>query len=125
MSEHDTSLTECTGDPLARQAMLPLALHDHIELVRSGAAVSAFAARRAEQMLRWGHTPESDLDRTIDDLVRAAADRLRSFTEITGRGLMELPPARRDMLIRKIEIAGALLIAAHERVFSQVPEQSE
>jgi len=114
-------------DPAAAsQAMLPLALHEHVELIRSGAAVTAFAERRAEQMLRFGHSPDADLGRTIDYLVREAMSRLHAFVDITGKGrLMAPPPARRDMLIRKVEIAGALLFAAYDRLHAEIADADE
>lgn len=109
--------------PDAEQTLLPLALHEHIEMIRMSDAVTAFCQRRAEQMLPpWNHTPEGDLERTIDFLVREARGRLHAFVDITGKNaMMAPPPERRDMLIRKVEIAGALLLAAWVRLHAAPP----
>ncbi len=109
----------------AEQPFLPLALHEHVEMILGGPAVTAFAECRAEQMLRFGHSRENDLALPVDHLVREAGDRLISFTEITGRQCERLPPARRAMLIRKVEIAGALLIAAHDRLLADPIEDED
>lgn len=104
---------------------LPLAVPtgDELKALWISPALGAFIHRRLEQLMSWGHTPASDLAQPVDQLVRHARDRLTSFLEITGHGRMNLPAEHRAMLIRKIEIAGALLLAAHDRIRAEVPDE--
>lgn len=111
----------------AEQTMLPLALHEHgcpelrrrVEMILAGDAVRAFAEVRASQMLDHGHRPEDDLTHTIDYLPRQALSRLNAFVERTGRDHYLVPPAEQaEILLRYIDKAGALLIAARERLLA-------
>lgn len=108
------------------QPLLALALPEHVTLVKLSAAVHAFCEQRAVQMLPpFSHTAEADMDRDVDELVRMAAYRLQGYLEIVGRGLRNLPRDRRDTLLRKLDIAGGLLIAARDRAAAIIPEEGE
>ena len=89
---------------------------------RSG-AIGAFLSRRLEQRIRWGHSPADDLRHPVDHLPREAMARLVHVLEELGRGRGDAPADRRDIVLRKIEIAGALLMAAHDRISAQSDEQ--
>lgn len=102
--------------------MLPLALEEHVALIKAGAAIDAFARKRAVQIVTHGHTPERDLERSIALLAHEAKYRLNAFTEIVPIGRMNLPPANRERCIRYIEIAAGILIALWERCQVEVPE---
>lgn len=104
------------------QPLLPLALDEHVELIRAGRAVDAICRKRAVQMLTHGHTAEKDLERTIAALANEAKYRLTGLTEIVGRDAMNLPPERRDQCLRYIEIAGGILLALWERCQVEVAE---
>lgn len=106
------------------QTMLLLALHEHVEMILAGEAVRAFAEVRASQMLEHGHRPEDDLKLTIDYLPRAALSRLNAFVERTGRDRhMTPPPEQREILLRYIDKAGALLLAARDRLLAEPPPE--
>lgn len=108
------------------QPFLPLAMDEHVAAILASPAAQAFARKRAVQVLQHGHTPDKDLERTIDYLVAQAKYRLQCFMDYSGRDrLMNPPPERRDQLIRYVEIAGALLIAAWERLQAEVPEDGQ
>jgi hypothetical protein len=106
----------------ADQPLLPIALEEHVALIKSGAALDAFARKRAVQIVTHGHTSEKDLERSIAMLAHAAKTRLNAFTEIVPVGRMNLPPANRERCIRYVEIAGGLLIALWERCQVELPE---
>lgn len=106
----------------ADQPLLPLAFSEHVELIKAGRAVDAFARRRAGQMVSHGHTPEADLARSPGYLAKEAKDRLHAFLDYMGPSRMNLPPERRAQLIRYIDTCGAMLIALRDRVETEVPD---
>lgn len=112
-------------EPAAPEEMLlPLALHEHVELILASPEVRLFAERRAEQLLEHGHSAADDATHTIDYLVRQAQSRLSAFVERSGCGRhMNAPAAQREILERYLEKAGALLLAARARLGMQIPEQ--
>lgn len=112
------------AEPAApEELLLPLALHEHVELILASSAVRAFAEKRAQQLLEHGHSPENDARLTIDRLVEYAATACVGYIERTGRFRMMNPPAEiRELLLRKIDMAGALLLAARDRLLMDVPE---
>lgn len=114
------------AQPDAEQTLLPLALHEHVEMILASDAVRAFAAARADQILCFGHRPENDLDHTIDYLPRAALSRLNAFVERTGRDRHMTPPSeQRGILLRYIDKAGALLLAARERLLAEPASEDD
>jgi hypothetical protein len=100
----------------AEQPLLPLAFHEHVELIRSSRAVGAFARRRAGQIVNKGHTLESDLSKAPGAIAREALWRLTAFLEIVGPQRMDLPPGRREQCMKYVEGAGASLIALWDRL---------
>lgn len=116
------SVPGAAADPPAAMPLLPLALEEHVALIRSGAALDAFARKRAVQILTHGHTPEADLARSIAEIVHGAKARLNAFTEIVPLGRMNLAPAQRERCLRYIEIGGAMLIAAWDRCQVELPD---
>jgi hypothetical protein len=104
------------------QPLLPLAFTEHVELIKAGRAVDAFARRRAGQMISHGHTPEADLARSPAYLAKEAKDRLHAFLDYMGPRRMNLPPERREQLLRYIDTCGAMLIALRDRLAVEVPE---
>lgn len=109
----------------ADQPLLPLAFHEQVELIRAGAALDAFARKRAVQIVTHGHTPENDRERAIGALACEAKARLNALTEVVGgyEGRMNLPPERREQCLRYIEIAAGIMIALWDRCQVEVPEQ--
>lgn len=112
------------GPAGSTQPPLPLALEEHVALIRAGAAVEAFARKRAVQILTHGHTPDKDLERPIGALAVAAKLRLDALTEIVGgfNGRMTLPAERREQCLRYVEIAGGILIALWDRCQAEVSQ---
>lgn len=104
------------------EPLLPLTLAEHVELAATSPALRAFAEKRAEQMVRFGHGYEKDLQGGLGDLVRLAHYKLSCFLDYAPAGVMTPPPERFDQLLRYIDVAGALLIAARER-YHATPEQ--
>ncbi|HYD38083.1 MAG TPA: hypothetical protein VEA60_10740 [Allosphingosinicella sp.] len=78
-------------------------------------APAAFLDARVDQLLRHGHSPAGDLEAPLDRLVRAADERLRHALE-------KLSPAGGDLAyaLRKVEIAGACLLAAHDQLSARL-----
>lgn len=112
--------------PAPEELLLPLALHEHVELILASDSIRAFAEKRAQQMLTHGHRPEDDALLTIDRLVEFAAEYCVAYLEKTGRfRLMNAPLEIRGMLLRRIDAAGALLLAARDRLLVDVPEHEE
>jgi hypothetical protein len=107
----------------AAEPLLPLVFSEHVELIRSGRAVDAFARRRAGQMVSHGHTAESDLDKPPAYLAKQAKDRLHAFLDFMDPQRMNLPPERRAQLLRYVDTAGAMLIALRERIETEVPDE--
>jgi hypothetical protein len=105
------------------QPFLPLAFNEHVALIRAGPAIDAFVRRRAGQMVTHGHTPESDLARSIGFIANEARWRLAALHEIVGPNRMNLPPGRREQCVRYIESAGGILISLWDRVHTEVPEE--
>jgi hypothetical protein len=106
----------------AAQPLLPLPPEELVASIKAGAALDAFARKRAMQILTHGHTPERDLERSIAELAHEAKARLNAFTEIMPMGRMNLPPLSRERCIRYVEIAGGILIALYDRCQVEVPE---
>jgi hypothetical protein len=79
-----------------------------------GQAARAVAARRIEQIVKHGHTRESDRDREPDRLLREAEKRLHD-----ARDRLACPDGRATAL-RKIEIAAAMLLALHDKLSAEV-----
>jgi hypothetical protein len=117
---HDWPIPRAAPD--GAQPLLPLALDEHVELIMGSAAIRAFAAKRAVQIVTHGHTPDKDLERSIAMLAHEAKHRLDAFTEIVPIGRMNLPPAQRERCIRYVEIAGGILIALWDRCQVEVPD---
>lgn len=109
------------------EPLLPLPLEEHVAALKAGAAVDAFARKRAVQIITHGHTPEADLRRPIGALAIEAKARLSALTEIVGgyQGRMNLPPERREQCLRYIEIAGGILLALWERASAEAEECGE
>jgi hypothetical protein len=105
--------------------LLPLALEEHVALIRSSAAIDAFARKRAVQIVTHGHTPEADLEKPIGLLACEAKSRLDAFTEIAGGryGRMNLPAEHRERCLRYVEIAAGILVALWDRCQVEVDEQ--
>jgi hypothetical protein len=90
-----SGLTEGAGAcpasaPSVSQPLLPLALEDHVVLVKASAAFDAIARKRAVQILDHGHTPAEDLERDLAHLVLEAKARLHAFLDLVPRGRMNL-----------------------------------
>jgi hypothetical protein len=111
--------------PVAGDAepLLPLAFTEHVELIRSSNAVSAFCRSRAAQILTHGHTPEANLEKSIAEICDQARWRLQGFWEFAMPYRMNLPPERRSACIRQLESAGGILISLWDRVHVEVPEE--
>lgn len=107
-----------------QQEALPLAMADHVAIILASPSVRAFAEKRAQQLLEHGHRPEDDALLTIDRLVEFAAEACVAVLERTGRfRLMDAPPEIRDLLLRRIDSAGALLLAARDRILMPPNEE--
>jgi hypothetical protein len=102
--------------------LLPLTLPEHVELVLASNALRAFAAARAAQILDHGHSADQDLLNDVSYLVRQAKGRLVAYLDYVPPGMMNAPPGRIDQLLKYIDKAGALLLAARERLLA-TPEQ--
>lgn len=102
--------------------LLPLALDEHVALVKASPAIEAIARKRAVQIATHGHTLESDCEQPIGQLADQAKHRLTALTEIVGRSRMNLPADRREQCLRYVEIAGALVLALWERCQVELPE---
>jgi hypothetical protein len=117
---HEWPLPKAATDEAA--PLLPLALEDHVQLIKTGRAIDAFARKRAVQIVTHGHSPEKDLERSIGILAHEAKCRLNAFNEIVPLGRMNLPPEQRERCLRYVEIAGGILLALWERCQVEVPE---
>lgn len=106
-----------------REPLLPLAFDEHVELIRAGAAIDAFARRRASGNITHGHTPEADLARAPGQLAGEVQWRMSAFIDIMGRYRMNMPPQRRAQLVRYVETAGGVLISLWDRLQVEVPEE--
>lgn len=95
--------------PLAERAAGP-SLLDRLRDAWASPAIAAFVQRRAEQILRHGHSRAADRDRPAAHLVAQAKARLADAIDHADS------PEGRAIALRKIEIAGALLMAAHDRI---------
>jgi hypothetical protein len=82
--------------------------------IAMGPAAAAFAARRLDQLLKQGHSLAADLEQPLDHLIRQAQPRMSAALDLLGRA-DRLPEA-----MVKIEIIGALLLAAHDRVRAEM-----
>lgn len=100
----------------ADQAAFAMITDRDLAPICRSAALGGFIARRIEQLIKWGHSPETDRDHSVDFLVRQAVARLTDVLDILGKGRSDCPPERRDQLLRKIEVAGALLMAEHDLI---------
>jgi hypothetical protein len=113
----------------AREAALtpassPLHFLDQVAVIRGSDAIEAFARRRAGQIQTCGHTPQTDLEKSIGHIAAQAQYRLSALHEIVGRDLMNLPRDKRAQCLGYIESAGATLIALWERCQSEVPDEA-
>lgn len=111
------------GPATDTQPLLPLAFHEHVELIKSGAAIEAFVRTRAVQIVTHGHTPESDLEKSISAICDQARWRLQAFADFAGAYRMNLPRERRAQCIRYVESAGGILISLWDRCQVEVPEE--
>lgn len=76
---HEWPIGPAQLTPAPDQPLLPLDFNEHVELIRSSAAIAAFARKRAVQILQHGHTPEADLEKSLAFLAREAKARLHAF----------------------------------------------
>lgn len=83
-------------------------------------AIVAFIHRRLEQMAKFGHTIEADLASPVDRLPRQAMQRVHDVVETLGRDTAHVARDQREAMLRKIEVAGALLLAAHDRIRADI-----
>jgi hypothetical protein len=76
-------------------------------------AIGQFINRRVEQLIRYGHLPDGDVQLPLDELIRKALPYASDALDIArGQGGRDnLPYA-----LAKLEKAGALLLAAHDRI---------
>lgn len=88
-------------------------------------SVDAFQRRRVEQLVVHGHTREADRKLPLDRLIRAARDRLTDALDRLGHDADRLPPAHADIILRKVEIAGALLFSGHEKLIVAIGDGAE
>lgn len=85
-------------------------------------SLGAFLSMRVHQATKHGHTPEADLDRDPLLIARGARDRVRAACELLdGR---EPPPKRIEDALKKVETAGAMLLALHDRLHAELARQS-
>ena len=82
-------------------------------------AIAAFIHRRLEQAVRHGHSPAKDRDQPPFWLPREAHSRLVAVLDEIGRdqgGPARSPDhlARRRIALKRLEIAGALMMAGHD-----------
>lgn len=110
MTKHDVFDTQ--GD-------LPLVSAADLDPVCRSPALGAFVARRIEQRIRFGHSPAGDLANPVDKLLREARARIDHALEWIGHNADHCPPGRIDDVLLKIELSGALLLAAHDRVSAE------
>lgn len=94
-----------TGPPMAE--IVPLARTDELLLAVSGPAVKAVLEKRIEQMVKFGHTVEGDLDLPLGWLPNDARIRLQSACDAINSGERNLQLAR-----RRVVTAAALCLAA-------------
>ncbi|HEV2746298.1 MAG TPA: hypothetical protein VGW34_03245 [Allosphingosinicella sp.] len=114
--------------PPERPDAAPLrAAFPEIAAIIASPAADAFVGRRVEQLVRHGHGPAGDAARALHELpgkardyVAAAVDHVRfdQGEPIAGRN------AQRAIALRQIETAGALLLAAHDRIRAAIEAAS-
>jgi hypothetical protein len=106
------------------QPLLPLTFTDHVRLIKDGRAIDAFARRRAGAIASHGHSAEADLAKCPGQLASEVHWRMAAFIDVMGRyGRMNMPRGRRVELLRRVETAGAMLIALWDRLQVEVPEE--
>lgn len=107
--------------PASRQpTTVPITTADFASL-RDSKALSAFIIRRMEQLTRYGHSPVKDLQLPLCTLPREAYGRIQGAIDHIGYGAD--PTAERlGHALRNIETAGALLLAAHDRISSELAQ---
>lgn len=111
------------GDLLGDQPSFPLLTAQELEPICRSPAMGAFMARRLEQLLKHGHSPAGDMANPVDHLLREARARIDHALEWLGHGNQYCPPVRLDQVLRKVELAGALLLAAHDRISATAPTE--
>lgn len=113
----DPAESAAVAPPATPPATPPAPALAGLSAIWSSPAIPAFLDVRAEQLLRYGHSPAADRAAPRDKLLRAAADRLRAALEKA-----DTDPA---YALRKIAIAGACLIAAHDRIAGELAEKGQ
>jgi hypothetical protein len=89
-------------------------------IVASGAA-GAFNQRRIEQLLRFGHSPDSDQERPLAHLPHKAIKYLADACDLLGHSDGSTVEADRiGFALIKIEKAGALVMSAFDILSAQV-----
>lgn len=100
-----------TAEP--QQEAFALVTAADLAAVCSSAAIGAFLAKRIEQQIRYGHTPDGDFAKAPDHLPRQVYGRMHDIIEILHRS-DHVPADRIDTMIKKVEAAGAMLMAFHD-----------
>lgn len=100
----------------AAQQPLPMVTIEDLRAVLTSRALAAFTAARAEAALAWGHTPATDAAEPCDLLLLKAMQRMKDAADFFDRHNHRVPPGKRDAAMRKIERAGAMLLALWDRV---------
>jgi hypothetical protein len=94
-------------------ANVPLALADELHRILASRSIEAMLGRRVEQLVNYGHSSTGDLERSPASIVGKALSRIRDAHEL----LIGNPsPDQTAAALTKIEIAGALLMAGHDRL---------
>lgn len=91
-----------------------------IRAIVASPAAAAAVAKRLEQYERHGHCPTRDRERPLDRLVREADRRLRDALDRLGPEGGDL-----DYALKKIEIATACLLAAHDLLSWALGQRAE
>lgn len=87
--------------------------------LRDSKALSAFVIRRMEQLTRYGHSPSKDLQLPLHTLPREAYGRVQASLDHIGWDGAH-SAEKLNHALRNIEIAGALLLAAHDRISAEI-----
>lgn len=107
--------------PVEAAAAAPGLDVETIAAIYASDSVGAFLSVRVEQAMKFGHTPAADREQSPFHLPRQAQKRLAAVLEDVGRD--QGGPARsadhlrrRQQALRRVRIAGALLMAAHDNL---------
>jgi hypothetical protein len=103
-------------DSLAAQPQPDAA--DPLAAVCASPAAAAIVARRVEQLTRHGHSPARDAELPLHELAEKAKLYLVDALDYLRRNRPD--PDDLAIALRKLEHAGALLIASHDRVSAEL-----